>query len=75
MGEQPCLWSTIKLRLVVDLLDLDDLPELLNMRRLQPLQQLTLYFKMSVSWQDCIHFLQIIPPSVRKLSLEGLDFV
>ena len=43
------------------------------MRRLQALEHLALIFMTSdVYWQDCIHFIQVIPPSVRKLYLEIL---
>ena len=48
----------------------------LNMRRLQTLEQLTLDFQqIYISWQDLIHFLQVIPPSVRKLYLECLSLM
>ena len=81
MGEQPCLWSSLKLKFVVPRMParrvqgLQVLQRLLNMRRLQALEHLTLVFVWSqaaLAWQDCIHFIQVIPPSVRKLSLEIL---
>ena len=47
------------------------------MRRLQTLKQLTLDFisAAQISWQDFIHLLQLLPPSVQKLSLERLDLL
>ena len=54
------------------------LQEILSMRRLQALEQLTLNFSLTdqeVAWQDCLRFLQMIiknSPTVRKLSLESL---
>ena len=54
---------------------MQDLIEFLKMGRLQALHQLTLGFLSHISWQDCIHFLQNIPPYVRKLSLKRLNLV
>ena len=54
---------------------MQDLKEFLKMGRLNALQQLTLDFLSHVSWQDCIHLLETIPPSVRKLSLKRLNLV
>ena len=52
------------------------------MRRLQTLKQLTLdlrhpriSWQTRISWQDFIHLLQLLPPSVKKLSLERLDLL
>ena len=52
------------------------------MRRLQTLKQLTLdlrhpriSWQTRISWQHFIHLLQLLPPSVKKLSLERLDLV
>ena len=85
VGEQPCLWATLKLEFVVgdreESVQMDqpgtmqDLLEVLIMRRLQALDQLSLSFMSDVSWQDCTNFLQLIPPSVRKLALKNLDFL
>ena len=102
MGEQPCLWSTVKLKFSVanegeeplgHMMHEDgphvmpedgptggtkDLLRVLNMGRLETLEQLTLDFSSTVqdvSQQECIRFLQIIlenSPKVRKLSLESL---
>ena len=102
MGEQPCLWSTVKLKFSVanegeeplgHMMHEDgphvmpedgptggteDLLRVLNMGRLEALEQLTLDFSSTVqdvSQQNCIRFLQIIlenSPKVRKLSLESL---
>ena len=92
MGEPPSLWSALKLKFSVanggephHVMDEDgpsggteDLLGILNMRRLQTLEQLTLDFSSTVedvSQQECIRFLQIIlenSPTVRKLSLESL---
>ena len=91
VGEQPCLWSSLKLKFLAvngePRADPDgpigwtqDLKEVLNMKRLQTLQQLTLDFSLTglfinVMWKDCICFLQIISknsPTVRKLCLETL---
>ena len=74
MGEQPCLWSSLKLKfLAVDgkpNKDTDgptgwtqDLQRVLRMKRLQALQQLNLDFSFTVQdvpLRDCIRFLQII---------------
>ena len=51
----------------------EELVEVLNMPRLQSLQQLTLsfYFMGEIFWQDCMDFLQLVSdvaPSVKKLS-------
>ena len=76
MGEQPCMWSTLDLHFLVFIgagRTVGMLQKVLTMRRLQALGQLTLTFMLEVSWQDCIHFLQSIPPSVRKLSLRCLS--
>ena len=80
VGEQPCLWSSLKLKFVVGSTSrparVEVLQRVLNMRRLQTLEHLTLYFmwpQTGVPWQDCIHLIQVIPPSVRKLSLEMFD--
>ena len=83
VGEQPCLWSSLKLKFVVGSTSrparsVQVLQRVLNMRRLQTLEHLTLNFMWSqteVPWQDCIHLIQVIPPSVRKLSLEMFDFL
>ena len=77
MGEQPCLWSSLKLEFVLrnahPTRRMQTLLRVLNLRRLQALQQLTLDFiSLPISWHDCIHLLQNIPTSVRKLSLESL---
>ena len=86
MGEQPCLWSSLKLKLEFASIyarrqsnarRLQVLQGVLNMRRLRTLQQLSVDFSNSfwthLSWEDVIHFLQILPPTIQKLSLEGLD--
>ena len=86
MGEQPCLWSSLNLKFLAIPVAVpvtgtgwtQDLEGVLNMRRLQTLQQLTLDFSLAVQhvlWQDCISFLQIISknsPTVRKLYLDSL---
>ena len=54
------------------------LQRVLNMRRLHTLEHLTLYFmwpQTGVPWQDCIPLIQVIPPSVRKLSLKMPKFL
>ena len=108
-GEQPCLWSSLKLKFRLDNeeemdnreedqmdnreemdnreqtgpMDLptigrtNDLLKVLNMGRLQAIEQFTLVVEVGdsdlmdsgISWQEFMHFLQIIPPSVRMLSL------
>ena len=81
MGEQPCLWSSLKLKLKVagTARSMQVLQGVLNMRRLQTLKQLTLDFisaeQTNISWQDFIHLLLLLPPSVQKLSLERLAHV
>ena len=74
VGEQPCLWSTLKLKFLAvngkPNKDTDgptgwtqDLQRVLSMKRLQALQQLNLDFSFTVQdvvWRDCIRFLQII---------------
>ena len=94
MGEHQCLWSALKLKFSVanegeeplgHMMHEDgptggteDLLRVLNMGRLETLEQLTLDFSSTVqdvSQQECIRFLQIIlenSPKVRKLSLESL---
>ena len=55
----------------------NDLLKVLNMGRLQALEQFTLVVEVGdsdlmdsgISWQEFVHFLQITPPSVQKLSL------
>ena len=52
----------------------NDLLKVLNMGRLQAIEQFTLlnladWLDSGISWQEFMHFLQTIPPSVRKLSL------
>ena len=90
-GEQPCLWSSLKLKFMAvngepranpdgPIGWTQDLKEVLNMRRLSSLHQLTLDFSLTslfdnVNWKDCISFLQIISknsPTVRNLCLETL---
>ena len=103
VGQQPCLWSSLKLKFrldnreemdnreedqmdnreQMDPMDLptigrtNDLLKVLNMGRLQALEQFTLVVEVGdsdlmdsgISWQEFVHFLQITPPSVQKLSL------
>ena len=89
VGQQPCLWSSLKLKFRLDNreqtgpMDLptigrtNDLLKVLNMGRLQALEQFTLVVEVGdsdlmdsgISWQEFIHFLQITPPSVQKLYL------
>ena len=61
MGEQPCLWSSLKFvvpRTRVGGRRVQFLQRVLNMRRLQALEHLALIFMTSdVYWQDCIHFI------------------
>ena len=74
VGEQPSLWSKLELKFWVKNEEeeyehmnqwtsgrIQDLLEVLTMRRLQAVEQLTLGFRWDVSWQDCIHLLQVIP--------------
>ena len=90
------MWSSLKLKFLVvrvePIMDkagpagwTQDLQQVLNMRRLQALEQLTLDFSLTgapkylpvpgtLSWQDCMDFLQIFignSPTIRKLSLES----
>ena len=95
VGQQPCLWSSLKLKFRLDNreemdnreetgpMDLptigrtNDLLKVLNMGRLQAIEQFTLVVEVGdsdlmdsgISWQEFMHFLQITPPSVQKLSL------
>jgi len=76
LGEQPCLWSSLKLRLPGNARSsLTRIKRVLNMGRLQP--NLTLDFgQTKIDFLDLFHFLQVLPPSpsVKKLSLEGSSF-
>ena len=96
VGQQPCLWSSLKLKFRLDNREemdnreeeqmdnreqnppigrTNDLLKVLNvMGRLQAIEQFTLlnladWLDSGISWQEFMHFLQTIPPSVRKLSL------
>jgi len=73
LGEQPCLWSSLKLRLPGNARSsLTRIKRVLNMGRLQRLQQLTMDFgQTKIYGSDILHFLQVLPPTVKKLSLEG----
>ena len=87
VGQQPCLWSSLKLKLMLDNrgppeMDPVDLPtppylisigrtndllKVLNMGRLQAIEQFTLlnladWMDSGISWQEFVHFLQITPP-------------
>ena len=66
------MWSSLKLRLPGNASSLTRIKTILNMGRLQP--NLTLDFgQTKIDFLDLFHFLQVLPPSIQKLSLEGLD--
>ena len=95
VGQQPCLWSSLKLKFRLDNreemdnreqtgpMDLptigrtNDLLKVLNMGRLQAIEQFTLVVEVGdsdlmdsgLSWQEFVHFLQITPPRQFKSSL------
>jgi len=73
LGEQPCLWSSLKLRLPGNARSsLTRIKRVLNMGRLQRLQQLTMDFgQTKIYFSDIFHFFEVLPASVEKLSLEG----
>ena len=80
MGEQPSLWSTLRLKFRVNcggyntrsVFGREEVLEILKIPRLQALQALRLDFPRKILWQDLLIFLDMIPLSVKKLSLLSL---
>ena len=74
MGEQACLWTSFKLKFIVNYweeVDIRDQPggpsgtagdliEVLKFRRLSSLQQLTLDFFSNMDWEEYIYLFQVI---------------
>ena len=81
MGEQACLWSSLKLKFIVNYIGdqpggpsgtAGDLIRVLKFSRLSALQQLTLDFFSNMDWEQYIYLFQVISgssPSVLCLSL------
>ena len=81
MGEQACLWSSLKLKFIVNYIGdqpggpsgtAGDLIRVLKFSRLSALQQLTLDFFSNMDWEEYIYLFQVIiesSPSVLRLSL------
>ena len=80
MGEQACLWSSLKLKFIVNYIGdqpggpsgtAGDLIRVLKFSRLSALQQLTLDFFSNMDWEEYIYLFQVIiesSPSVLRLS-------
>ena len=74
MGEQACLWTSFKLKFIVNYwaeVDIRDQPggpsgtagdliKVLKFRRLSSLQQLTLDFFSNMDWEEYIYLFQVI---------------
>ena len=74
MGEQACLWTSFKLKFIVNYwaeVDIRDQPggpsgtagdliKILKFRRLSSLQQLTLDFYSNMDWEEYIYLFQVI---------------
>ena len=77
MGEQACLWTSFKLKFIVNYwaeVDIGDQPggpsgtagdliKILKFRRLSSLQQLTLDFFSNMDWEEYIYLFQVISES------------